>query len=79
MVIHSILTESGIVPTLEINGNNHNGYNGGGYIPETCYSDATCVRPVKVTGGGATDIRLVPGTWDNTDGLNSRIMVAGGG
>ncbi len=61
------------------NGNNHNGYNGGGYIPETCYSDATCVRPVKVTGGGATDIRLVPGTWDNTDGLNSRIMVAGGG
>ena len=61
------------------NGNNHNGYNGGGYIPETCYSDATCVRPVKAFGGGATDIRLVPGTWDNTDGLNSRIMVAGGG
>ena len=61
------------------NGNNHNGYNGGGYIPEICSSNAICSRPVKVTGGGATDIRLVPGTWDNTDGLNSRIMVAGGG
>ena len=34
MLIQSILTESGIAPTLEINGNNHNGYNGGGYIPE---------------------------------------------
>ena len=30
-------------------------------------------------GGGATDIRLVNGTWSNFDSLKSRIMVAGGG
>ena len=30
-------------------------------------------------GGGATDIRLVNGDWDNFDSLKSRIMVAGGG
>ncbi|MCC0648495.1 glycine rich domain-containing protein [Clostridioides sp. ZZV15-6598] len=31
------------------------------------------------SGGGATDIRLVGGTWDNELGLLSRIIVAGGG
>ncbi len=30
-------------------------------------------------GGGATDIRLVGGAWDNEQGLLSRIIVAGGG
>ena len=30
-------------------------------------------------GGGATDVRLVNGTWDTFDSLKSRIMVAGGG
>lgn len=30
-------------------------------------------------GGGATDIRLVPGNWDNSGSLKSRIMVAGAG
>ena len=30
-------------------------------------------------GGGATDFRLVNGSWDNSAGLISRIMVAGGG
>lgn len=30
-------------------------------------------------GGGATDIRLTPGAWDNTVSLRSRIIVAGGG
>jgi hypothetical protein len=30
-------------------------------------------------GGGATDFRLTSGTWNNTTGLRSRIMVAGGG
>ncbi len=29
------------------------------------------------SGGGATDIRLVQGLWNNTDSLASRIMVAG--
>jgi hypothetical protein len=30
-------------------------------------------------GGGATDIRLVNGAWNNSAGLYSRIIVAGGG
>lgn len=30
-------------------------------------------------GGGATDIRLVSGEWNNEEGLKSRIMVAGAG
>ncbi|WP_461193976.1 Glycine rich protein [Clostridioides difficile] len=30
-------------------------------------------------GGGATDIRLIGGDWDNEQGLLSRIIVAGGG
>lgn len=30
-------------------------------------------------GGGATDIRLVGGNWNNSESLASRIMVAGGG
>ena len=29
-------------------------------------------------GGGATDMRLTDGAWDNATGLNSRIMVAAG-
>ena len=31
------------------------------------------------SGGGATDIRIVGGEWDNFNSLKSRIMVAGGG
>ena len=30
------------------------------------------------SGGGATDVRLVPGNWDDFDSLKSRIMVAAG-
>ena len=30
-------------------------------------------------GGGATDVRLVNGSWNSPQGLNSRIMVAAGG
>lgn len=33
----------------------------------------------SVSGGGATDIRLVDGVWNSTKGLHSRIIVAGGG
>ncbi|HBG3258451.1 TPA: hypothetical protein KP562_002659 [Clostridioides difficile] len=49
-------------------GTNQTGYsfNGGGYSSSS-------------TGGGATDIRLVGGIWDNEQGLLSRIIVAGGG
>ncbi|WP_107598740.1 glycine rich domain-containing protein, partial [Clostridioides difficile] len=48
--------------------NNRNGwtFNGGGY-------------GTNRSGGGATDIRLVGGEWDNEQGLLSRIIVAGGG
>lgn len=31
------------------------------------------------TGGGASDIRLIAGLWDNADSLKSRIIVAGAG
>ncbi|UWD47167.1 glycine rich domain-containing protein [Clostridioides difficile] len=41
-------------------------FNGGGY-------------GAGAVGGGATDIRLVGGEWDNEQGLFSRIIVAGGG
>ncbi|MGX4438155.1 glycine-rich protein, partial [Clostridioides difficile] len=34
---------------------------------------------VNSGGGGATDIRLVNGDWNNEQGLLSRIIVAGGG
>ena len=31
------------------------------------------------SGGGATDVRLSPGDWNNSESLESRIMVASGG
>jgi len=33
----------------------------------------------EAPGGGATDIRLIGGDWNNFESLKSRIMVAGGG
>ena len=53
------------------------GYNGGaqGGIDGNCDSNP---EP-GAGGGGATDIRLVGGIWNDTDSLKSRIMVAGGG
>jgi prepilin-type N-terminal cleavage/methylation domain-containing protein len=44
------------------------GYNGGG--------DGAGAGP---SGGGATDIRMLAGSWDDTASLNSRVIVAGGG
>ncbi len=35
--------------------------------------------PAGASGGGATDVRLVGGDWDNLESLKSRIMVAGAG
>ena len=32
-----------------------------------------------ISGGGATDVRLTPGTWNDFDSLKSRLMVAAGG
>lgn len=48
------------------------GYNGGASIP-------TGQEVYGVGGGGATDIRLTGGSWNNFNGLKSRIMVAAGG
>jgi len=48
-------------------------YNGGGK------GSSTNGLTVTSTGGGATDIRLTRGTWDDISSLISRIMVAGAG
>ena len=48
-------------------------YNGGGK------GGSTNGTSISTTGGGATDVRLVGGSWDNTTSLISRIMVAGAG
>ncbi|HBF7424299.1 TPA: hypothetical protein KOW93_003408 [Clostridioides difficile] len=50
------------------------GFNGGGRGPNQG------VDPKFTTcGGGATDIRLIGGVWNDEQGLLSRIIVAGGG
>lgn len=48
------------------------GFNGGGKAWSTSGHNGG-------RGGGATDIRLVGGAWNNAVSLRSRIMVAGGG
>ncbi len=50
------------------------GYNGGGIQKPTESHMAN-----EGCGGGATDIRLKNGLWNNSVGLSSRIMVAAGG
>lgn len=52
----------------DVNNNTEYAFNGGG-IGSRAYQ----------AGGGATDIRLLAGNWDNEQGLLSRILVAGGG
>ena len=49
------------------------GYNGGGAA-----QTGTAGKHAG-SGGGATDIRLINGLWNNSDSLKSRIIVAGGG
>ncbi len=50
------------------------GYNGGGKGDYDHQDDEA-----SGAGGGATDIRLTSGTWNNFESLKSRIMVAAGG
>ena len=50
------------------------GYNGGG-LGTWDHSDDEAAG----AGGGATDIRLISGEWNNFESLKSRIMVAAGG
>lgn len=52
-------------------------FNGGGAPDIT--GDWEWSHSGNYSGGGATDIRLTSGLWDNIDSLRSRIMVAGGG
>ena len=61
-----IFLEKGTKLYIYLGGNY--GYNGGGSS-----------RNGTVFGGGATDIRIVDGAWDNEVGLRSRIKVAAGG
>lgn len=56
------------------------GYNGGG--SGTFLSNLSSSETLSLYGGGgggATDIRLVDGDWNNASSLKSRIMVAAGG
>ncbi|MDD6223778.1 MAG: glycine rich domain-containing protein, partial [bacterium] len=50
------------------------GYNGGGNGTHDHGDNES-----SAGGGGATDIRLTAGVWNDLDSLKSRIMVAGGG
>ena len=50
------------------------GYNGGGYAGHTGWNNRYFCG-----GGGATDVRLINGVWNNIDSLKSRIIVAAGG
>ena len=74
--------------------NNHmDSYNGGGHGGYGCNpnnsSGDVCYRtPEKQinytqyfgnSGGGATDVRVINGDWNDENSLRSRIMVAGGG
>ena len=50
-------------------------YNGGAASSST----GCCGSSTSYGGGGSTDVRLISGDWNNTESLNSRIMVAGAG
>ena len=59
------------------NGGGGGGYSNAGYTISSSISGDT--GSYGYTGGGATDVRLTSGSWDNTKSLISRIMVAGAG
>ena len=54
-------------------------FNGGGQVLHLEKKTGGKKDDVGSSGGGATDIRLTNGTWDNFNSLKSRIMIAGGG
>ena len=57
--------------------NTPSSFNGGGY--GTSDTETGGGYESSGAGGGATDVRLVSGDWFNSEGLASRIIVAGGG
>ena len=61
------------IPYTSCNGTAFNGGASGGYFTYVDYNER------NAGGGGATDIRLISGNWDDADSLASRIMVAGAG
>ena len=65
---------TGSVSPAGIAQNTSGGYNGGG----STQGQDCCDRSFG-SGGGATDIRLTSGAWNNQKSLASRIMVAAGG
>ncbi|WP_074438611.1 glycine rich domain-containing protein [Clostridioides difficile] len=58
-------------------GSNYSPFNGGGRA--MMHEGLSNGETLYCNGGGATDIRLVEGNWDNEQSLLSRIIVAGGG
>ncbi|HCQ6001152.1 TPA: hypothetical protein OL424_000443 [Clostridioides difficile] len=54
---------------------NRTGFNGGG---KGAFASGSG-KKYSLWGGGATDVRLIGGAWDNEQSLLSRIIVAGGG
>lgn len=72
--IYIYVGEEGKITETGVASNVSGGYNGGG---ET--GGQGCCGRKYGSGGGATDIRLVNGNWNDTTSLNSRIMVAAGG
>jgi hypothetical protein len=78
----ALTTEDTLYVYVGTNGSMNNGqaagsggFNGGGNGSDGRYTD--CLGGFG--GGGASDVRLVGGTWNNTTSLRSRILVAGGG
>ena len=59
------------------NGGGGGGYSNAGYTISSSTSGDT--GSYGYTGGGATDVRLISGSWNDINSLISRIMVAGAG
>ena len=53
-------------------------YNGGGSSSKGSYGSSGSQYYQNYPGGGATDVRLTSGAWNNSTSLASRIMVAAG-
>lgn len=74
-VLYIYVGQSGFERVSSSSDFNWAGFNGGG--KGNFKTDGS--NKWNYAGGGATDIRLVNGSWDNEQSLLSRIIVAGGG
>ncbi|VIF69285.1 glycine rich protein [Clostridioides difficile] len=75
VVLYIYVGQSGFERTSSTSNFNWTGFNGGGKGNFKTDSSNKWIY----AGGGATDVRLVNGAWDNEQSLLSRIIVAGGG